>query len=188
MKKAFTSTNYDDMQLVVTPFSRTQADGLGDKFSREAAIDCSADKDMTRQEFKEETDINVLLKKFGLNQQSRPLIYGEFDYTIDYQQALQSVDDARKAHARMPAEIREKYPTTNTMLEGMASGALAKDLEDLSMTKQQAAQHAAIENEIEKELKKTQILRDRQAAIMAEKFRQDPEAFAQQNPKGTQKE
>lgn len=189
----FTKQTYgtDDAQIaVVAPQAhvRTQSDTLGDTMSRESALDCSTDRDMTRQEFKEETDINVLLKKFGLNQQSRPLIYGEYDYTVDYQQALQSVEEARRAYMRMPQEIRDKYPNTKSMLDGMATGALAKDLEDLSLTKQNAAQAAELEKEIQKEAAKTKILRDRQAAIVAEQYRQNPESFETKNPKGNQKD
>lgn len=175
----FQSKNYDDATTTVAAHVsvRTQVDGLGDIYSKTSALDCSADRDMTRQEFREESDINVLLKKFGLNQQSRPLVYGEFDYTIDYQQALTSLEAAGRAHARMPAEVREKYPTTRAMLDGMASGELAKELENLSITKQAAAAHAELEKEIEKESNKTRILRERQAAIMAERFKTDPEQF-----------
>lgn len=167
-------------------FPRTQVDDLQNQYSRDSMLDTTDRPDMTRQELKDDADINILLRRHGLNQQSRPLQFGEYDYTIDYQQALDSVTTAQKAYNRMPIEIRDKYPNLSTMLSAMATGELATDLEKLTLEKNTAAEAAALQAEIDKEDQKTRIKVERMAEIVKDRYKADPGNFETKNPKGNQ--
>lgn len=87
-------------------------------------IDCSGDKDMARQEFKDEADINYMLSKFGITQPRGTPTYGEWDDTIDLQSALQSVSDAREAFKDLPVELRNKFPRMEDLLTALENGSL----------------------------------------------------------------
>lgn len=132
MKKTFTTHEYG------TKF-RTQTDRRGLEFSRAGGLDCSTSKDMARQEFKDDADINVLLSRFGVNHQQRTLQYGEMDFNIDLQQATHAVRDAKDAHSRMSPEIQALYPTWQQFVSGIASGRVADDIYRLDQEKAAAA-------------------------------------------------
>lgn len=100
---------------------RGQNDGLNDEASDEAGTDTSGEPDMARQEFKEEADINVLLKKFGVTP-NRELTYTEADFDLDLQQALTAIAEAREAFTRMPPVMLQKYPTWQALLTGLDTG------------------------------------------------------------------
>lgn len=87
-------------------------------------IDCSDDKDMARQEFKDDADINYMLSRFGITQPRGTPTYGEWDDTIDLQSALQSVHDARSAFRELPKELTNKFPRMEDMLAALENGSL----------------------------------------------------------------
>lgn len=159
---------------------RTQADDEQSKYSLRSALDCSDSKDMARQEFKEETDINILLAKFGVNQQQRQPQYGEADYTVDLQQSLHAVEQTKQAHKHLSPEIKSKYPTWQSMLDGMASGELAKDLETLQSAKKIADENSLLELKLKREEGLEMLKRNREAAQAAERIRRGEPA---QKPK-----
>lgn len=103
---------------------RRQDDDLGDHYSDMTGLDCSDSKDMTRQEFKSESDVNTLLKKFGVGvplQQQAPT-YGDADYTIDFQAAIQSVRDLKQAWIALPVTIKAKYRNWQQLLNAIDKG------------------------------------------------------------------
>ena len=118
------------------PVPRRQGDNRQDEYSRATAIEFDQrdeeSRDRTRQEFKQETDINVILSRFnpaiGLPQ--RAVTYGEQDFTIDLQQAHIAISDAQKTWMHLPKHLRIKYPNWQKMLDAMHRGDLKKDLED----------------------------------------------------------
>lgn len=153
---------------------RTQNDGKQKQHSlRTASVYTrEGNKDMARQEFKDESDINVMLSRFGVQDQQRTAIkFGEADYTIDLQQALHSVHDARRAYQRMDPQIHELYPSFEKFLRGMDSGSLAKDLTRLDEERKPAARKAELRTEIDREKERAQIVRDDEAAKIAEDHR-----------------
>lgn len=81
-------------------------------------------KDMTRQEFRDEADVNYMLSRFGITQPRGTPTYGEWDDTIDLQVALQSVSDARSAYRQLPENLREKFPSMEDMLIALENGSL----------------------------------------------------------------
>lgn len=85
------------------------------------AIQCSPDEDMARQEFKQEADINFLLRKYGVVPQ-RPVSYGEVDFDLDFQQARLAMREVSEGYARLSPEVRERYPSLEALLAAIANG------------------------------------------------------------------
>lgn len=74
---------------------------------------CDPDKDRTKQEFKDECDINLIVpmaEATGIirHQSSTPPTYGDFSNSTDYQSALNSLNDATNSFGELPSEIRER--------------------------------------------------------------------------------
>lgn len=107
-----------------SPDTRTQWDQRQLEFSLASAMDYTNSEDMTRQEFKEETDINTILKKFGVGQgpQLLPIQNGEVDYDVGFQDAFLVAQDAQRAWNRMSPDLRAKYPTWQLLLDAVAKG------------------------------------------------------------------
>lgn len=106
---------------------RGQNDGLNDAVSEATQFHCDPDDDLTRQEYKDEANLNNLLAKFGIESSSKKPLYGEQDFDIDLQQALESIHDARRAYDILPDDVREKYGNWRQLLEAAEAGHL--DLE-----------------------------------------------------------
>lgn len=125
---------------------RTQNDGLGDETSTAAATDANQGDSLTRQEFRDDADLNILLARFGVQTPIRTDgQYGqEIDYNIDLQQALGAVEAARRANLNVPDELRDKYPDWKSVLNAAETGEYQKDLQAL-------ADHKAAQLAIKKE-------------------------------------
>lgn len=111
------------------PAIRTQTDELQDSYSLLTALDCSNLPDMTRQEFKDETDVNKILARFGVNTPMRQPIYGAVDYDMDLQQSLAAIKTAQQTADKLPKQLRDKYYHWEMLLEGMRSGQFKTDLD-----------------------------------------------------------
>lgn len=113
---------------------RTQYDDLQDDYSLLGGLDCSDSKDMARQEFKDESDVNMILARFGVDSfQAKQPLFGETDYDIDLQQALAAIKTAKEVHHGLPPELRKIYPTWRSMLNGANTGDLKKDMDRLDL-------------------------------------------------------
>lgn len=112
------------------PVLRHQADEQQDEYSIGTALDFTNAKDVTRQEFKDETDINRILGRFGLDTpvRTRPFS-GDIDWDLDLQTALGAIQAAREMHARLPQHLKEKYPTYKEVLAAADDGTLKLDLD-----------------------------------------------------------
>lgn len=73
----------------------------------ENAIACTAEEDRARQEFKDEADINWLLRKYGALPPVQSFPQGEVDYDLGLLDAKMAVDEARKAYEAFPRVLRE---------------------------------------------------------------------------------
>lgn len=108
---------------------RGQNDGLNDEASLETGLDCTPGQAgpypdeplgefVARQEFKDEADINNLMRRFGV--ETRPLIFGEMDFSLDLQTAMASAMTAADTYNRIKANLtdalRAKYPTWQDMM------------------------------------------------------------------------
>lgn len=123
------------------PAIRTQVDGLDEEYSIGTALDCSDMPDTTRQEFKNETDVNQVLARYGVDGQRRPPIYSEVDYNMDLQQSLGAIREAERAIAKLPPELREKYGTWERLFAGAYNGGIQADL--VAYHEKQASDKAA---------------------------------------------
>lgn len=72
----------------------------------------------TQQHFKDDCDVNRILDRFlktgswtsSVNQlPSRQPIFGDFDMNFDYQQAQNTILDAKRRFMTLPASIRERF-------------------------------------------------------------------------------
>lgn len=81
-------------------------------------------KDMARQEFANDADINYMLSKFKITPERGAPTYGEWDDTIDLQQAIASVTEARQAFRDLPEELRKKFNNMEELLQAYANGSL----------------------------------------------------------------
>lgn len=151
---------------------RHQADQRGDEISAATGTDYSNAKDMTRQEYAADADINNLATKFNLDELRKPINWGgEVDTTIDLQQSLTAITESKQAYNRLHPDIRDKYPTWQLFLEGMDSGKLADDLAKMGLNNV-AMQHVKeIDDELDRTDRKETRIRERQAAELAERVK-----------------
>jgi len=79
--------------------------------------DCSADPGRTKQSFRDEADINVLMKRYEKTGRlvdpyvvgRRQAVFGDFGDGLDFMDAHQRVQDARKAFQTLPARVRDRF-------------------------------------------------------------------------------
>ncbi len=95
-----------------TPFLRTMYNYDRDAASNESGLHCE-DASLTQQHFKDETDINNILRQFnitGLLSES-PLSprYGDFTGIVDYHSALNAVIAAEDGFNALPADLRATF-------------------------------------------------------------------------------
>lgn len=86
--------------------------------------DGTDNKDMARQEYKDESDINYMLSRFGITSPRGAPVYGEWDDSIDLQIAIESVREARQGYNDLPRELRDKFPTMEEFLRAVDNGEL----------------------------------------------------------------
>lgn len=81
-------------------------------------------KDRTRQEYKQDADINYMLGRFGVVPNKGQPIYGEWDDTLDLQLAMQAVRDARYAYGNLPEEMRKRFRSMEELIAAVENGSL----------------------------------------------------------------
>lgn len=90
-----------------TPFNYDR-----DAVSLATGLACG-DPTRAQQNFKEETDINTIVRRFGLTGQLpdnvRVPTYGDFDQVNDFQTALNAVHQAEDAFMALPAALRAEF-------------------------------------------------------------------------------
>lgn len=96
-----------------TTFVRTAYNYDMDKASNETAISFVGTEDKAQQQFKDEVDINTIVRRFGLTGEMpdnyRPPQSGDFTGVTDYQSALNALIAADEAFLEIPAEVRERF-------------------------------------------------------------------------------
>lgn len=96
----------------VIPFIRSPYNYDMESSSDESSLKC-LDPSLAQQNFKDETDINTIVKRFNLtgelpNNLAVPQ-YGDFTEVTDYHSALNLVIKAEDAFMSMPAEVRARF-------------------------------------------------------------------------------
>lgn len=83
-----------------------------DAVSNETGLRCE-DESLAQQHQKEESDINTIVKRFGLTGELPTNVrmpqYGDFTGITDYQSALNAVHQANESFLKMPADIRSRF-------------------------------------------------------------------------------
>lgn len=151
------------------PAIRGQADGREDEFSKLAQTHANREPDMARQEFKKDADINHILKNFGVMPGIQPPTFGSMDFDMDLQLAINTLDAVKEAHAALPDDLREKYPTVNHMLDAAASGELRKALDERKTAADAATRDAALEAALALDIAREQHAKQRAAKRAAER-------------------
>jgi phage internal scaffolding protein len=94
------------------PFLRTPFNYDVDKVSDETGLACS-DPSLAQQNFKDETDINYIVRQFGLTGElpGKPLSpqYGDFTGVLDYHSAVNAVLAAQDDFMELPAQLRSRF-------------------------------------------------------------------------------
>lgn len=97
---------------VKVPFVRSAYNYDRDAASDESGLMCS-DPSLAQQQFREESDINTIVKRFNLTgqlpEQVRMPTYGDFDDVVDYKSALDAVIAADAAFMALPAHVRARF-------------------------------------------------------------------------------
>ena len=94
------------------PFVRSKYNYDQDSASEESGLRCE-DESRTQQSFKDETDINVILRRFNvtgeLPQGVRMPTYADFSEVYDFHSAANAIAQANEAFEAMPADVRAKF-------------------------------------------------------------------------------
>jgi phage internal scaffolding protein len=94
------------------PFLRTPYNYDVDKVSDETGLVCP-DPSLAQQNFKDETDINYIVRQFGLTGElpGKPLSpqYGDFTGVLDYHSAVNAVLAAQDEFDHLPAQMRARF-------------------------------------------------------------------------------
>jgi phage internal scaffolding protein len=93
------------------PFLRTPYNYDTNAASNESSLVC-LEPTMAQQHFKDECDINYVLKTFGiegLQQTQLTPRYGDFSDVVDYHSALNAVIAAEDEFMALPANIRTRF-------------------------------------------------------------------------------
>lgn len=114
------------------PAERQQDDNQQELYSRATDFDVTKygkeGESLTRQEMKDDADVNLMLSRYGVTGTGRQPVFGEVDFNLDLQTAMHAIRDAQDAYARVPAELKAKYPTWQALLNALDSGTLVLDM------------------------------------------------------------
>jgi len=101
------------------PFLRTPYNYDVDKVSDETGLTCP-EPTLAQQNFKDECDINHIVKQFGLTGElpGHPLNpqYGDFTGVLDYHSAVNAVLSAQDEFMELPAQMRSRFNNDPALL------------------------------------------------------------------------
>lgn len=94
-------------------FVRSAYNYNADDVSRETGSSDVDGESLTQQSFKEECDINTIVRRFGLTgtmpQGIVPPTYQSFEGIFDFHTAMNAIAQARESFDAMPAEVRLRF-------------------------------------------------------------------------------
>lgn len=101
---------------------RSQADHF-DQDSLVAVVDCSNDEPITRQEFKDDSDINSLLSRYGaLPPSSRPAVFQDIDYTQDLLSSYEALSRAETLFEGLSPQVQQFFGSWANLAQALADG------------------------------------------------------------------
>ena len=118
---------------------RSQVDGLQDEFSLASGTSFDLDEDMTRQEFRDDCDVNVLLKRHGMDVPQRQVVYGEYDFDTDLSSAFAASRMAADAFDRVDPAVTSLYGDWPAVLAAVARGEVVIDGSSIRLNEQPPA-------------------------------------------------
>lgn len=93
-------------------FIRTPYNYDRDLASLESGLACE-DESLTQQHDKEDVDLNILLKKFGVHAKptftNKLPLQGDFTQITDYRSAMQIIKESEVAFGELPSNIRDRF-------------------------------------------------------------------------------
>lgn len=93
-------------------FVRSPYNYDGDAVSDMTGLSCP-DKSLAQQQFRDETNINSIVRKFGVTGQvpgaPSPAQYGDFSGVHDYHSAMLQIMAAEAAFDALPATLRQRF-------------------------------------------------------------------------------
>lgn len=98
--------------LPLTPKIRTLYNFNRDENTARTATECK-EPTRTQQQFRDECNINNIMKKFGITGELpmniRPVLPDEYDEITDYTSAMNTIRRAQEAFMEMPSGIRARF-------------------------------------------------------------------------------
>lgn len=93
-------------------FLRSEHNYDMDEATLESALHCT-DESLAQQSSAEETDINTIVRRFGLTGQLPTGVvvpsYADFEEAYDFRTAMDTVVQGREAFMQMPADVRKRF-------------------------------------------------------------------------------
>lgn len=83
--------------------------------AREPGVDFTGVESRTKQEFRDEVNINKIIERYGIgvmaNNHPRPPMeaFGDFSNVEDYQASIETINRAKQQFGHIPAHIRAKF-------------------------------------------------------------------------------
>lgn len=106
------ATNQTDNHMH-TVFIRAPHNYNTDEVSLAAGLACNAEESLVQQQYAEETDINEIVRRFGITQEmpNNPRLpsYGDFTAVTDFQSALHAVKAAEQNFAALTPQVRNFF-------------------------------------------------------------------------------
>lgn len=116
----------------------------GFNYDRDAAsvasgLECR-DPSLTQQQFAEDADINVLVRRFGLTGKMPESLYlptyGDFSGIDDFRSALEAIDAAEASFMALPAHLRAELDNDPALFVDFCSNPANRDrLKELGLTR-----------------------------------------------------
>lgn len=130
--------NYDRM-------AASNADGINCQVDVETG---ESTPSRTQQSFRDECDINTIVRRFGLTGQMptnlRMPEYGDYSGVVDFKTAMDAVGAAREGFERLPAEVRARFHNEpQELLEFLGNGDNREEAAKLGLVPQAAVVQAA---------------------------------------------
>lgn len=100
---------------------RHQYDDDRDAYEREITDIDTGTESLVQQQYVEETDINVLVKRLGISDRMPapavdPRFYGDMGNIVDLRTALDTVREAREHFDALPAPLRARFQNNPALL------------------------------------------------------------------------
>jgi len=86
---------------------------------------------IVQQQFRDEVDVNTIVRRFGLTGQvpamQGPGVYGDFTGITDYESALARIEETRERFMELPPEVREQFNNNPGELARYVEGSTEED-------------------------------------------------------------